>query len=377
VKPVERARRVAVAIAARAAEHDRQGSFPHDNIADLRAAGLLGLVVPRSLGGGGAGLREASEVVGIVGGACASTGLVLAMQYLHHGMLATRSHWPRDLHEAVASQAASDGALLNSLRAEAELGTPARGGLPSTVARWDGASWHLDGRKIYATGAPAMGWWLVWARTDGDGPKVGQFLVPADAPGLSIVPTWDHLGLRASGSHDVLLTDVVVPAGHAVDLRAPADWAAPDPVHVAWNVVLLSSLYLGVARAARDWLVSWLRTRTPTALGAPLATLPRVQEIVGEIESLLFSAGTLIDTIAATYDGDRAVPPPSQLGLAKHTANAHAARVLDLALSLTGNAGLTRANPLERHHRDVQCARVHTPQSDSILLAAGRRALLD
>ena len=92
----------------------------------------------------------------------------------------------------------------------------------------DGAAdrdgWRLSGRKIYSTGAPILKWYAVWARTDEAEPRVGTFLVPAGLPGTSIVETWDHLGLRASGSHDVVFDDVVIPLDHEIDVRLPEDW---------------------------------------------------------------------------------------------------------------------------------------------------------
>jgi alkylation response protein AidB-like acyl-CoA dehydrogenase len=73
--------------------------------------------------------------------------------------------------------------------------------------------------------------------------------------------------------------------------------ARPDTSLMAWNSLGLSSLYLGVAATARDWLVKFLSERTPASLGAPLATLPRFQQAVGEIESALGSASDLVDAV--------------------------------------------------------------------------------
>src|SRR6202008_2860957 len=112
---------------------------------------------------------------------------------------------------------------------------------------------------------------------------------------------WDHLGLRASRSDDVNLQETpAVPAR----LAAPPGPAAPQ---MAWNALGLSALYLGVASAARDWLIKFLSERTPAALGAPLATLPRFQQAVGEIEAALGSAAELVDSVALRVDdGDEA-----------------------------------------------------------------------
>ncbi|MYZ38185.1 MULTISPECIES: acyl-CoA dehydrogenase family protein, partial [unclassified Streptomyces] len=126
--------------------------------------------------------------------------------------------------------------------------------------------------------------------------------------------------------------------------------------------------------AARDWLIHFLHERVPTALGAPLATLSRFQTAVGEIETALFGADTLVDTLAARIDtGDQEAA--DRAGAAKVLGTRAAIRAVEQAVALIGNHGLTRANPLQRHYRDVLCARVHTPQDDSVLLTTGRAAL--
>ena len=80
--------------------------------------------------------------------------------------------------------------------------------------------------------------------------------MPAGLPGTRIVETWDHLGLRASGSHDVIFDDVVIPLDHEIDVRKPADWRAPDSVQAPCSTIFVAAIYDGIARAARDWLVN-------------------------------------------------------------------------------------------------------------------------
>ena len=88
-------------IAAAAARHDREGSFPHASLAALRDAGLLALTVPAAVGGGGAGLRVSAPRSRQVGEACPATALVLAMQYLKHAALARSPAWPAALRVEV------------------------------------------------------------------------------------------------------------------------------------------------------------------------------------------------------------------------------------------------------------------------------------
>ncbi|MFC7205970.1 acyl-CoA dehydrogenase family protein [Comamonas endophytica] len=138
--------------------------------------------------------------------------------------------------------------------------------------------------------------------------------------------------------------------------------------------VLLGALYTGVALAARDWLLNFLRERTPSGLGAPLATLPRVQEAVGRIEALLLSNQRLLASLASDLDRGEQIAL-AESGLVKTLVMRQAAELVQEALALTSNHGLSRRNPLERHLRDVLCGRIHTPQEDSALVVAGRHAL--
>jgi alkylation response protein AidB-like acyl-CoA dehydrogenase len=371
---VERALVLAPRFAARAGLHDREASFPFENFKEVSEAGLLALTVPAALGGGGAGAREAARVLGIFAKADPSTALVLSMHYIQHLVMARSQRWPVRLARKLAKETVEGVALINALRVEPELGSPARGGLPATIARRTETGWRLTGRKIYSTGAPILKWYAVWAKTDEPEIRVGLFLVPASLPGSRIEETWDHLGLRASGSHDVIFEDVAFPLDYEIDVRKPEEWATPDFTQGILSAILVSSIYDGVARAARDWLVQFLKERVPANLGAPLASLPRAQEILGAIEARLAVNARLIDSFAGDFD-DGVLLDATEASAIKLTVTNNAVAAVEDALSLSSNHGLTRANPLERHYRDVLCGRVHTPQDDATRVTLGRLAL--
>ena len=370
----DKANLLAAEFAAQAAGHDRDASFPFENFKQLSEAGLLALTVPAALGGLGAGALEAARIINIFGKADPSTALVLSMHYIQHLVMARSTRWPGRLARKLARETVEGVALINALRVEPDLGSPSRGGLPSTVARKTETGWRLSGRKIYSTGAPILKWYAVWAKTDEPELRVGLFLVPAGLPGTRIVETWDHLGLRASGSHDIVFEDVVFPLDHEIDVRSPDQWLVPDFTQATVHAIFVAAIYDGVARAARDWLIDFLKSRAPSNLGAPLATLPRAQEIVGAIEARLVVNARLIDSFAGDFD-DGVLLGASESNIIKLTVTNNAIAVVEDALSLTSNHGLTRANPLERHYRDVLCGRVHTPQDDATRLNAGRLAL--
>jgi alkylation response protein AidB-like acyl-CoA dehydrogenase len=354
--------------ASTAAAHDTDSSFPFENFAALKEADLLALTAPPELGGHGADLATTARVISAVARGDPATALVLTMQYLFHASLGSRAGWPEHLKRRVVRDAVENGALINALRVEPELGTPARGGLPATVARRTPEGWRLSGRKIYSTGSPALTWMMVWARTDDPEPLVGGFLLHKDVPGRRIDETWDHTGLRASGSHDVVLEDALIPLDHALSPQPLGGPPAIDPAFAIWSATLTATIYDAVARAGRDWFVRWALDRTPSNLGGSLATLPRFQELVGSIDALLLQNRVLLEAAA------RGDIPVSESGLVKHLVTENAIAAVEKAIAASGNPGLSRHNALQRHYRDVLCGRIHTPQGDVVLTGAGKAA---
>ncbi|WP_437880764.1 acyl-CoA dehydrogenase family protein [Pseudomonas sp. LRF_L74] len=365
----ERLAAITAHLAETAADYDRSGKFPEANFSYLHEQGVVSLTVPRELGGSGADLVTARRVIAAVAKGEPSSALILVMQYLQHFRLQRNTRWPEHLRRLVAKTAVEDGALINAFRVEPELGTPARGGLPATTARRTPEGWRLSGTKIYSTGSHGLTWYVVWARSDDADPLVGGYLVHRDTPGITIVDDWDHLGMRATCSHEVRFDDVLIPLEHAVGV---SPWSNPTPElegeGILWMSVLLPAIYDSVAQAARDWLVSFLNNRRPSNLGASLASLPRFQEIVGRIDTLLFANKSLLDSAAAGHI------EPSHAGQIKHLVSSNAIKAVELAIEAAGNPGLSRKNPLERHYRDVLCSRIHTPQDDVALSAVGRAA---
>jgi alkylation response protein AidB-like acyl-CoA dehydrogenase len=352
--------------------HDRAASFPFENFALLRRHGVIGWQAARELANDPLDLPQARRIIAAVARGEPSTALVLVMTWLFSLEIARNPHWPAALREYVLRDIAANGALANFLRVEPALGTPARGGLPETTARRVPGGWSVSGHKLYSTGIPALAWLAVWGRTDDAEPLVGNFLIPNPAPGVRIVETWDQLGMRASGSHDAIFEDVFIPEDHAVDIRRPDAWQASwGTENLLWMSVLLGSLYDAVARNARDWLLQFALSRQPSNLGAALASLPRYQEKMGEIDALLYTNTALLDHASAAAAAEISVV---ECNFVKRNVTNNAIAAAQMALALVGNPGLSRANPLERYYRDTLCGRVHSPQEDAILIAAGKAA---
>ncbi|MEY9966232.1 alkylation response protein AidB-like acyl-CoA dehydrogenase [Streptacidiphilus sp. MAP12-16] len=351
---VARLPRVVDLLAARAQEHDRDACFPYQGIEAVHEAGLLTLTVAERYGGAAGGLADTVRVLVELGRGDPSVALVTALTLLTHAEQARAPYWPEAAYAELLADSARGPALVGLLGPEPTLGDA------SVVARREDGFWRLTGRRSCVPGAEALAWMAVSARTDEDEPRELVFLVQGDTPGVQVEPTWDQLGLRATASHDVLFDGVLVAADAVVAQQAT--------LGALWCDLALPAVYLGVAQAARDWLVRSLHTPLPESLDAlHHAALGRVEiELVGA-EELLLSLARQVDA------GDPRAA--DRTGAVRLLVTRAAIGAVEHAVALSGSGGLSRAHPLERHLRDVQHARLQGPHEHEILTTAGRRAL--
>lgn len=359
---------------AETAEHyDRTGDFPQSGLDAVHTAGVFDAVIGERFGGREVDALDRIRVLQAVGEGDPSVALILANAIGVHVGQAQRDVWPEDRYREVLDTLAHRPVTINTARAEPELGAPARGGLPATTARRSGEGWVVSGRKAYVTASEGLDYHLVWAKTDDAEPRVGHFIVPGTSEGIEVVRTWDHLGLRASSTHDVIYRDVVVRDQDFLEIpysgsyRDPSGGGGPLALgHVA--------LYIGVARAAQRFFVQFAHDRVPSALGRPIAETERIQTVAGEIEAQLVQAEELLYGLTSrALRGDEDAAQRTQI--AKPLIVRSAIAAVQTAVAALGNPGLSRNNPLERHLRDVLSSRVHPPQEDAALLATGRRVL--
>lgn len=370
---IELARTLSVDFAVRADRADREGCLPTEDVILLRESGYLALAAPPEFGGRGASLATCVAAQLELAKGSASTALVAAMQHQVIGHQRETRSWRPDAYEQIMTEAAAGG-LLNHLGSEPRLGSPSRGGLPETTASPsdDGAHLLINGHKTWATGGRHLTHLLVRVAA---GEEAGVVLVrqgPETAPGLEWVETWrDVLSLRASDSHDVIFRDVVAPREALIETGDAK--AAPN----LWFPVMLSAVYLGTATAARDALIRYALERVPTALGKPIATLPKIQRQIGEIDVALMAARALLFEVAASWSGrdeDRS-GMLARIAAAKQAVSEAANEATEKALRAAGGAALTPSLPLERYFRDVRAAGMQPPSGDTAYEMVGRAAL--
>jgi len=247
--------------------------------------------------------------------------------------------------------------------------------MPTTTAvRVDGG-WEITGRKTFTTIAPVLDYFVVLAGME-DEESRGSFLVPKGTPGLSVEETWDVLGMRSTGSHDLVLEEVRVPDEAFIPPPSKPDTTGGGR---AWAALSLGAVYLGVARAARDFAVSFARDRVPTGLGKPISELPNVQQNLGRMELSIRAARSVLHGAARAWEDDpehRADLAPD-VAAAKHLATNCAIDTTDLAMRLVGGSALARDLPLERLFRDARAGLYNPPSDDAALQTLGQWVLGD
>ncbi len=370
---LELAESLAGITAANAPEHDRNGTFPHDTFKAIVDSGYHTLTIPEEMGGMGASPLETMIAQERLARGDGSVALAICMHLGHIYGVATSPDWPDDLRQKLISEVIDNGALYNTAASEPGLGSPSRGGAYATTAeRTEDGSWKLNGHKTWTTLSPALGYVGVGATVlnGSDSKEKANFLVPMNAPGVRIDETWDNMSMSATGSHDLLLEDVVVPENH----RLPA---SGKPANTPWSI-LTSAVYLGVGVAARDFTIAFAKTRQPAALGGEtIATLPNVQSRIADIELKLLAARSALYGAVEQWEAQPELRDALgwQLAGAKVIVTNNAIDITDQALRVVGAAGLQRQHPLERYFRDVRAGLGNPPLDDVAVGMIGKAVL--
>lgn len=368
------AQQVAVVADEHATRHDIDGSFPAEAFAKMQEIGLTGLTVPTEFGGLGATPLETMLAIEQLAQGDGSMALIATMHFSHVAGVGIGTDWPEDVRADFLTAVVNEGALYNTAASEPGLGSPSRGGAYATTAVKQDDGWHITGRKSWATGSPGIRWAGVGCSVE-DEPSVfnrANFLVPMDAAGVEIDENWNNLGMRASGSHDLVLNDVVVPLDH----RLPA---AGKPDGSPWSI-LTSALYLGIGVAARNWSIAWAKDRRPTALGGKsIAELEGVQAKIAQMEVKLLAARSALYGSVEEWErhADLQDKLGAQLAAAKVICTNNAIDVTDLAMRIVGSVGMQKAHPLERYFRDARAGLGNPPIDDVAYGIIARAAIAD
>jgi alkylation response protein AidB-like acyl-CoA dehydrogenase len=336
-----------------------------ENFAKLKEAGLLEAGVPRELGGGGADVDELAAMLRTLAYHCGSTALAFSMHT--HQVAIPAWRWK---HQPAAKAAVEP--LLKRIASE-RLQILSSGGSDwiagSGKAEKVEGGYRITARKVFSSGAPTANLLMTGAILEepGEPPMVLHFGVPMNSPHVKVLDNWRALGMRGTGSHDVLIEGHVVPEAAVAVKRKAGEWHPIFQIIATIAFPLVYSVYLGVAESARDIAIGLAKRRTPTRHTIDLA---------GRMETELTGARLAVEHMLA---GVRLNAPSAvsidQVMTGRQLAERHAIAAVDLAMQVAGGAGFYRSAGLERCFRDIQAARYHPLQAGPQAEYAGCMAL--
>lgn len=340
---------------------DEEGSFPIENLHLLREIGYTKITLPKEFGGDGYHVYDAVLAHEKLASLDGSTALVTAWTLLTVGELYEYRYWNDAALKSFAKKV-NAGAITNRAVSEFAMGSPMRGGKMASHAVRHADGWVLNGRKNYTTGSYGLDYILtaVWVE---EFQQMGYFLIPQDTQGISIEENWHVLSMRATGSHDLVMENVILPEDAFVELAEDRK----QIVQPGWQL-LIPATYLGIAQAARNYAVHFAKNHSPNSIKGTISELPNVKALIAEMDVAIASARFALYGAAESYDDlARRVHMTTELGVAKTIVTNAAIEVVDKAMRLVGAKSLQSSCPLQRYYRDVR-AGLHNPPMDEITM---------
>jgi alkylation response protein AidB-like acyl-CoA dehydrogenase len=357
------ARELGPVFAERADSATDEDQFVADNFASLKAAGLVEAGVPAELGGGGADVDELAEMLRILAYHCGSTALAFSM---HTHQVAVPA-WRWRVQKAAAVEP-----LLKRIAAERIIMVSSGGsdwiGGSGKAEKVDGG-YRITARKVFSSGSPAGDLLMTGAvlEADGEPPTVLHFGVPMNSPAVKVQDNWRVLGMRGTGSNDIVIDGHVVPEAAVAARRKAGEWHPLFHVIATTAFPLVYSVYLGVAESARDIAIAVAKKKKPDQ---------HMVQLAGRMDTELAAAKLARDFMLAAVRLDApSAETVNQVMMGRQLCARHAIAAVELAMELAGGAGFYRATGLERRFRDIQAARYHPMQAGPQAQYAGSMAL--
>ena len=348
--------------AERANHCDADDSFVAENFAELKARGVLAAGVPVALGGGGASYPELCDMLRVLARYCGSTALTLSM---HTHPLATLVwRWHRDPApvERILRRVVDERLQLVTSGASDWLE-----GSGVAVRVDDG--WRITARKRFASGSPVGDLLMTTAVDSASGPEpvVLHFAIPLAAEGVTIMDNWHTLGMRGTGSQDVIIDKVHVPEAAVSLRRPPGKWVLPFQLMQMIALPLVLSCYVGVAEAMRDRAI---------AIATKSSSNPDLVDIAGEMDTELACARIAHhDMVVAASTLEPSTDTLNRVFMDRTLVGRAVLRMAERAMEAAGGSGFYRSEGLERLFRDIQGARYHRPGRRMQLRYSGELAL--
>ena len=339
-----------------AAEADKKGVLNNQLIDWLIQHDYHMLTLPVEHGGSGCNIKELIVIQSLLAFYDESTALSIGWHLGVVGEVFELKLWPEEMMLQFAHDI-RNGAITNRIVSESEMGSPTRGGRPSTQAVRAGDKYVINGTKTFASMSHRLTHMLVGAY-DTEASAMGFYYVPADSAGIEIVDTWDTLGMRATASHDVIFNDVKINKRNRVEINKEKH-ANPWLMHIP-------AVYLGLAQRALDEAVKFSKTYQPNSLQTTISELPHIQDKLAKMEMLMMQSRHFIYHACDMHLEGKTEHLGLTFQLSKHIIVNNGLRIIDLAMRVLGAKSLERTRILERILRSMRAGLHNPPMDDAV-----------
>ncbi len=369
----------------RSARYDREGSFPVENFADIKQAGLLGITVPREFGGLGADFLTYTMALEQLARGDGSTALTFNMHNIAAGHIADvdlskvtgkRGEKMARFRDWAFEQMARKQKIFASANSEPGIGAHFSK-LKSTYRKTDDG-YVLNGTKSFVSMAGYADYYIVAARKEGaaaDIPDLSFFAVERDNPGIKIDRIWDTLGMRATCSDIMHLEDVFVPS-ERLFLASQGLGMLKLAKEPHWVIAGYVGVYLGLCSATFDFMTNYLRNKKIPGSDESVINREWIQHRVGELAVTMEATRTVVyDAARRVRDNPGHPDTNTAVHRSKYMVSEFGPYLASQAIRLCGGGSIARRLPLEQFDRDVRCGGLMPATSDECLLYVGKAAL--
>ncbi|MBG9452717.1 acyl-CoA dehydrogenase [Lysinibacillus sphaericus] len=375
-KLVQYASELAQQIDKTASKYDESGEFPFEQFKILEDAGYFKLTVPKKYGGEEISLYEMLLVQEQLAKGDGSTALSVGWHLLTFLNVREAKTWPEPIFAELSRKAVKEGSLLNIINSERGKGNISRGSLPGTITKKVPGGYIITGEKAFASLAPILKQFTIIAYIEEEN-LTAEFLVTKNDQ-VEVVNTWDAMGMRATGSHDIIFHDTFVPEEALLYKHRPNEinrFLADGRVYS----LEIPAVYLGVAGAARDYAIDFAKNTYSYSLENTIAHASHVQQKIGEIEILYQTARRTLYSIAAQVEQNPAIKDQlsEDVSIAKYVICNNAIDIVTKAMQVVGGRSLSKTSKLQRLFRDVQCSRFNPPADDVVITQLAKGLLVD
>ena len=374
----------------RSAKYDRNASFPIENYKDLHKANLMAICIPKIYGGKGADLKTYMLAAAEIGRYCGATALTFNMHVsscLWTGYLADNTEMDtkkRQEHHSIREnhykRIINEGSIYAQPFSEGNASAAGHKAFATKAVITDGG-WLVSGKKIFASLSGHANYYGVLCselENENSKPKRSNTIylaIPSKSKGVSVEGGWDPLGMRGTISRNLIFKDVYIPFEEQLMPRGIYYKAVKTWPHM---FMTLTPSYMGIAQAAYDFTIRYLRGEQPGAAPIKRRMFPTKQLTVAEMKIILEQTKAIWFQAISEARPNPTKEQIMRAWVAQYSVMENSNKIAQLAIRTCGGQAMLKSLPLERLYRDSRCGSLMLPWTAELCLdMIGKNALYE